>query len=99
MKNLFWAAVVGMVALCVFIGYDQAQNAKKAKKLKDDFTGDTEYRRGFMEGMNATIKHVKIDTNTGKANLELTDVLAEMKPPTNQPPQTNAWPPSKSPKK
>lgn len=98
-SNMFWAGILGMITVCVVIGYEQAQSTKRIAKAKEQFSDAAEYSRGFMEGMNATIKHVKIDTNTGKASLELSDVLAEMKPPTNQPPQTNAWPASKSPKK
>jgi hypothetical protein len=38
------------------------------------------YNRGFGNGVNAVLKYVKFDTNTGTFTLELTNVLAEMKP-------------------
>lgn len=37
------------------------------------------YMFGFSNGMDATIKNIQFNTNSGKFDLELTNVLKEMK--------------------
>lgn len=83
MKNMFWAAILGMVVVCVIIGYDQAQTNKKAKQARavkeTAAQSDSEYYRGFMDGLHATLGHLKFNTNQGKFELDIIDVLKDMK--------------------
>lgn len=84
MKKMYWWAFMGMVVVCVIVGYNQAQTEKRAKQKKAAAEAlihdDSEYNRGFLEGIHATVNHIKFDTNTGKFELEMLDVLKDMKP-------------------
>lgn len=89
--NKFYVLIGAVVVAAILLGMGQAKlnrvpvvphkvaEAQVPKNLLD--LGG--YDRGFMEGMNATLKHIQFNTNNGKFTLDIADVLAEMKTPTN----------------
>jgi hypothetical protein len=83
MKTSYVIALIGLTVVFALAGVRQKQVQKQTKKteaVQEKSALVAAYTKGFMEGMNATTRHIQFDTNTGRFSLELTNVLSEMKP-------------------
>lgn len=78
-----WPALIIGVTLSIVISSGIGViEAVKARRKLDEFQHhielDRQYTQGFANGINATLKYVYYDTNTGKISIEMTNVLGQM---------------------